>query len=101
MDVASKPLFSRDFLYGSRPFTVPLFYKVLPNNPWLIGAFQLMLSILSWGLLAAAVTLNIRTPVLQPSAFFLILLFSLSIPVILWDFTLLSESLSLSLMAFS
>lgn len=99
MDMASTPLFNRDFLFGSRPFAVPLFYKLLPNNPWVIGTFQLMLSILSWGLLAAAVTQNIGTPLLKSIAFTLILLFSLSMPVILWDFTLMSESISLSLMA--
>src|SRR5262245_4597931 len=86
------------WLHG-RPPTVPLFYKLVGGNPWAITVLQLSLSISCWGLLALFVARAVRLQQLQLTAFLFILLFALSDPIILWDGALLSESISLSIMA--
>ena len=82
-----------------RPPTVPLFYKMAGNVPRKIAILQLSFSILSWGLLALAVSRAIQFSWLKPFAFLIILLFSLSDHIIMWDTAILSDSISLSLMA--
>lgn len=97
--VADSPLLSKDFLAGWRPWTVPLFYKVLPDSDTARAVGHLVLSIACWLALAAAVAWNVRRPGFRVAAFSLVLLFSLSVWITQWDRIILSESLSLSLAA--
>jgi hypothetical protein len=97
--VAHDPLLSEEFLAGWRPWTAPLFYKVLPDSDTARAAGHLIVSISCWLALAAAVAWNVRRPGLRPVAFCLVLLFSLSVWITQWDRVILSESLGLSLAA--
>jgi len=107
---ASMPLFRRGSHIGpllgilawglnGRSPTVPFLYKLVGSDPWAIAGLQLGLSISCWGLLALFVARAVQVPQLKPIAFLCILLFALSDSIILWDGLLLSESISLSLMA--
>ena len=96
--VSAASLLSVDFLAGARPFTVPTLWKLLGDDHLRIVA-HLTLSIIAWLTLAVAVATVIRQRVIRRLAFFLVLLFSATTEVILWDPLLLSESVSLSLAA--
>lgn len=96
---SSLPLWSRRFWAGGRSFTVPLIYKTLKNNLQLISIVQFTFSVLSWGLLAIAVALTTDFYGFGLVIFAIILAFSLSQEIIMWDKQVLSESLSLSLLA--
>jgi len=106
---ASRPLWSMEDRIGplggiviwwlkGRPPTVPLFYKLAGNTPNAIAMFQLIFSLLSWGVLALLVSRAIAVDWLKLFAFLLIQIFSLSSSVILWDGFILSDSISISLM---
>lgn len=97
--MASRPIWSAAFLCGSRPFTVPLLYKLFNSNFILIAVFQAIFSLLSWSFLAFQISKTIHSIWLKIFAFTLVLLFSLSENIIGWDSVMLSESISLSLMA--
>lgn len=99
--MASLPLWKLGFWggRGSRPWTVPLFYKLLGNDPLWISIFQCGFSLLCWGLLALSVARAVRLQWLKPGAFAVILLFSLGADIIMWDAMMLSDSIALSLMA--
>jgi hypothetical protein len=87
------------FWIGERPWTVPLVFKMLPDDPRAIAWFQLAVSTVCWTLAAAVFARSLRAPLLRLAAFAAILLLSLSAAVAVWDGVILSESLSLSLMA--
>jgi hypothetical protein len=97
MTVTGKPLLSEDFLAGWRPWTVPLFYKALPDSDTARAAGQLAVSITCWLMLAAAVAWHVRRPGFRIVGFCLVLLFSLSVWITQWDPVILSESLAVSL----
>jgi len=97
-EVAANPLWSVDFYGGSRPFTVPLLYKLVTSPEHRIVA-QLVVSIVCWLVLAAVVARTVRNPVVRPIAFATVLGFSLTKEVILWDPLLLSESIAFALTA--
>lgn len=86
------------FLAGPRAFTVPLFYKLLGSDELRIYG-QLAISIVCWVVLAVTVAFLLSNLRLKPWAYGSVLLFSLAAYVVEWDNALLSESLSLSLMA--
>lgn len=91
-------ILSADFWAGQRPFTVPLLWKVVPDDSARIVA-HLSLSIVAWFALGVAVAVCVRQGSLARLAFALVLLFSATTEIILWDPLLLSESVSLSLTA--
>ena len=95
-DVSRASLLSADFWAGGRPFTVPLLWKLVADDQARIVA-QLLLSIVAWLVLAAAVATCLRHRVAVKAAFALVLLFGTTTEIILWDPLLLSESVSLSL----
>ena len=95
---ADQPILRDDFLAGGRPPTLPLLYKLVTGDEARIWA-QLLISIACWLALAAAVAAAIRERPLRPLAFGTVLLFALAPELVLWDATLLSESISLSLTA--
>ena len=99
LKLASRSLFDMVFWAGPRPWSTPLVFKLLGNDPPSIGIFQLTFSIVSWGLLALCVARAVQFFWLKPVAFGLILVFSLSADIIMWDGVLLPDSISLSLMA--
>ena len=93
------PLLSRDFWAGHRAWTVPLFYKVLPDSTaWRSGG-QLAASILCWLVLAGVVAWCLRGPAVRFVGFGAVLLFSLSEWITQWDKIILSESPGISLTA--
>jgi hypothetical protein len=96
--VAHLALWNWRFYAGERGFTVPLFYKAFTSSESRIVA-QLVLSTLAWLVLAAVVARCVRNPWLRGVVFAVVLAFSLTTEVILWDTLLLSESVALSLTA--
>ena len=97
-DVSSFPITSASFWIAVRPPTIPLVFKGIGNDANRISKFQLWLSILSWGILAFTFTNMLRSYLLRPLAFSLILAFSLSQEIIMWDYLIISESISISIM---
>ncbi len=96
--IAERPLSSIHFFVGIRPFTVPLLHKLARTNTMIV-VWQSILGLLSWGLLASAAASAVRRSWLRVIACASILAFSLSEPIARWDFLLMSESISLSLLA--
>lgn len=96
---AQYALWDPRFFAGVRPITVPLVYKLFGNNGEAITVFQWLLSLVCWAVLAVFVARAVRTPWLKPVALALTLTFSLTAPISQWDRILLSESISLSLLA--
>jgi hypothetical protein len=98
--IASLPLASGAFFAAAKPWALPLLYKLLPGATAASApAAQLAVSIVCWVVLAVAVSRCVSSQSLRAVAFAAVLAFSLSASVGLWDADLLSESLSLSLMA--
>ena len=95
---AAEPLFSLNFWAGIRPFTIPLFYKIF-NDLNTATVVQLAISLVCWGLLALCYARITRTAWLKPVSFGIVLLFSMSTDIILWERYILSDSLSISLFA--
>ncbi|HEX9386228.1 MAG TPA: hypothetical protein VF918_07905 [Anaerolineales bacterium] len=97
--VASEPLFSSSFWIADRAPVIPLFFKLLHNDPKLIFKTQLCFSIVAWIILALSVALVLRNFALKFIAFITVLGFSLTQNIIIWDPLILSDSVSLSLLA--
>jgi hypothetical protein len=109
--VAAHPLWSRGFLAGEKPFVLPLLWKLLPGPavhvspnlvygdivPALMG--QVVVSIACWTVLALVIARSLRHFGARVLAVTAILGFSCSMGITQWDHTLISESLSLSLLA--
>lgn len=94
------------FWLGQRPWTVPLFYRLLGattstvDSPHLLGRvvlFQGALSTVAWLLLASAVASTTRARWLRPFFFGMIAIFGLCLHISQWDTVLLSESISTSM----
>jgi hypothetical protein len=108
VQTAQKPINSLEFWAGERTFTLPLLYKLnglslknffLSDNLKRMANVQTWISISCWVALGLAVAANMRHKWLGPLAFGLVLLFSLSLDISLWDRLMLSESISFSLFA--
>ncbi|MGE5777284.1 MAG: hypothetical protein ACM33V_13750 [Chloroflexota bacterium] len=97
--ISQEPVLDADFFAGSRPFVFPLLLKLFGDNAEAVAWTQGIFSILSWSLLAVSLAYSLHTPILRLAAFVFILVFSLYRYIIGWDSVLLTESLSLSLMA--
>jgi hypothetical protein len=106
--VAELPFGMASFWAGERSWTLPLLYKILgvnslnyelPNTMAMVAAVQTWFSIVSWTLLAGATAVQLRNRWLGPLSFGMVLAFSASLEVSLWDTLMLSESLSLSFFA--
>ncbi|HSU41819.1 MAG TPA: hypothetical protein VLJ38_19705 [Polyangiaceae bacterium] len=94
--IAHQPLFSESFWLASRPFTLPLAYKLVGGSDeallWLHGCF----AVLSWVALAFAAAAFMETKLLAAIAFALVLGLGLSTPAVCWDVIVRSESIGLS-----
>lgn len=97
MELSKQPLFSVQLWGAERPPTYPIYLKAADRSPVIATAFQVLFSIFSWGVLALVVASFLRHPGLQVFSFAWLLLLSLVPHLSGWDFTLLSESLALSL----
>ena len=97
--VASEPFFSSSFWVADRAPVTPLFFKILHNDPELIFKAQVRFSIVAWMILALSLAFVLRSLALKFIAFATVLGFSLTQNIIMWDPLILSDSLSLSLLA--
>lgn len=97
--IASQSLLSAGFWLADKPFLFPLFIKAFAANFNSITVFQLYFSVACWGILAATCSIVIRSYPVKFLAFAIVLGFSLSQQIILWDSIVLSESLHFSLWA--
>ncbi len=96
---ASLPVFSREFWTDARPPVTALFWKLADSDPEKIFDMQLYFSILSWGILAVTLVSVVKSNLLKPFAFVVVLLFTLNRDIYMWDPFLGSESIGLSLTA--
>jgi hypothetical protein len=94
--ISNQPLAAVDFWGSSRPFVFPLLIKIAGQDFSVAAALQLGFSILSWGLLAFQVSASLHTVRLAPLAFAWVLALSLVPHLAGWDFTMMTESLSVS-----
>ena len=90
------PTFDIDFLAGGRSFFVPLVWKAIEGH---IVVGQLVISIAAWLLLALALAASLRPRLAKAIALWLVFGLSLCNPITQWDYALMSESISLSLLA--
>lgn len=106
--MADVPITSAYFWAGERPFTLPLFFKLIgvssqnyqtPGIMAVVAGWQIGLSIFCWVLLSLALAWSLRSRWVGGLAFGLILVFSLNYEIGKWDVLLLSESISFSLFA--
>lgn len=96
---ASLPVFSRDFWIDARPPVTALFWKLVDSDPEKIFTLQLYFSIVCWGILAFISAGTVKNILLKPALFVLVLAFTLSRDIYMWDPFLGSESIGLSLTA--
>jgi len=97
--IAGGALSAPEFWINTRPFLFPLVLKGFKGDLAAVASFQTGFSILSWGLLALAVAYSMKSALLRPFAFSLLLAFSLDRHIAGWDVVMLTESLALSLLA--
>jgi hypothetical protein len=96
---AGLSVFSREFWTDARPPVTALFWKMVNAEPEKVFQVQLYFSILSWVTLAWFSALAVRSYLLKPLFFIIVLGFSLSRDVFMWDPFLGSESIALSFTA--
>ena len=104
----SYPLTDSNFRNGERPFTLPLLYKMagytLQNysdqgEMEHVARIQLVISIITWALLALSVSLLLKKWVIKFLSFAIIEMVGASLSITMWDRLMLSDSLSISLFA--
>lgn len=96
--VAHLALWDWHFYAGERGFTIPLFFKIFQTAESRIIA-QLVFSTFAWIVLAAVAARCVETRRLRPAVFAVVLAFSLTTEVVIWDTLLLSESVTFALCA--
>jgi hypothetical protein len=106
VSTGSYSLLDGNFWVGKRPFTIPLFYKLIGYTPQnysdqgemeQVARIQLIFSIIAWTILAISVTLLMRRMVFKFISFAVITMVGATLYVTQWDRLMLSESLSTSL----
>ncbi len=97
LEMSKRPLFGAQLWGAERPPAYPLLLKAADRSLQITTVFQALISILAWGALALVVASFLRHKGLQVFAFAWLLLLSLVPHLAGWDFTILSESLSLNL----
>jgi hypothetical protein len=96
--VAGHPLWSTGFWAGQRPPLVPLVLKLVDSSNGFV-ALQSLVAVAAWGLLAFTVGRLVPAGWRRVVAVWIVLALASSTPVVLWNRSVLSESLSLSLLA--
>jgi hypothetical protein len=96
--VASRSLTSGGFWVGQRPPLTPLVIKMFGSSTGYLTA-QAVVAALAWGVLAWTVGRLVAPGWPRIVATWTILAFASTLPITLWDRSVLSESLALSLLA--
>lgn len=96
--ISTEPLASRALWAGPRPPLVPLLLKVV-GSPEAVVTTQAVVAAVAWGVLAWTVGGLVPRGWRRVVAGFVVLGFAATLPVIMWNRSVLSESLSLSLLA--
>lgn len=96
--ISGEAFFSKDFWANARPPMFPLLLKVYNADKIKVAAFQTVFSIIAWGMLALSFAYSLRG-LARLIGFGLILALSLERHIAGWDLVMLTESLSLSLLA--
>jgi hypothetical protein len=96
--VAGHPLLSTGFWAGQRPVLVPLVMKLVGQS---LGftIVQCLVAVLAWGYLAFTVGRLVEPGWRRVAAVWIVLGFASSTPIVLWNRSVLSESLSMSSLA--
>ena len=96
--VSGEAFLSKRFWINTRPPMFPLLLKLYKADLVKVAIFQTALSIFAWGMLALSLAYSLKG-FLPPLAFGLILALSLDRHIAGWDMVMLTESISISLMA--
>lgn len=96
--VAAAPIWSRAFWLGVRPPGLPLLWK-FTGSPNGLGLVQAIVAVTAWSLLAWMVGSCVPGEVRATVASLTVLIFSTATPIFLWDNSILTESLSISMVA--
>ena len=96
--VSGEAFLSKDFWANARPPMFPLVLKLFGADKVIVSTFQAAFSIFAWGMLALSLAYTFRG-FLRPVAFGLILALSLDRHIAGWDVIMLTESISISLLA--
>jgi len=91
-------ILSHNMWVASRPPVFPLLLKAAQQDFDRAAALQLALAIPAWGLLALMVGRFLTYPWLRVTGFALVLLFGLERHIAGWDFVMMSESLSITML---
>lgn len=87
-----------NFFSERRPWAILLFYKLLGSSQSLIEIFQLLISTVAWLFLAWKFIGSVKNDWIKIAGFLVILGFSLTPTIQVWNHAVLSESLSISVM---
>ena len=98
LDAAQESIISKSFWISLRPPGVPMIYKIVGSDIQNIANFQFVFSLFAWIAFALVVSNSIQSFFLKPLAFGWILTFSLSKEFIMWDYIILGDSISISVM---
>lgn len=96
--VAAKPLTSSAFWLGVRPPFIPLAMKIVGSSTGFVVT-QSIIAITAWTFLAWTTRRMLPPGWRRLLAWFAILGFASTLPIVLWNRSILSESLSLSIVA--
>jgi hypothetical protein len=96
--LGNRSLFSHWIWSGDRPPVTPLLWKVAGNAPTFV-VLQTLFAVVAWGVLAVVVARLVRPWWGRLLAGGLVLGFACTRPVVQWDRSVLSESMSLSSLA--
>lgn len=97
--ISTQPILGDNFLYVDRPFVFPFLLQLTNQTFERVAMFQLALTIAAWGALAWSISAFFKNAFLRFFSFSVILALSLVRHLAGWDFTLMTESLSLSVFA--
>jgi hypothetical protein len=102
---ASYSLFDSSFWAGERPFTIPLFYKIVgytiqnytdQGKMEQVGRIQLIFSLATWTLLGISVTLLMKKWIFRYLSFAVLIMVGASLNITMLDRLMLSDSFSIS-----
>ena len=93
--IGSQPLWSSGFWFGGRPPLTPLLWK-LTGSPGAFAIGQTLISVIAWTLLGWTVGRLFPAGWRRLVGYLVILAFATTTPIVLWDRSVLSESLALS-----
>lgn len=99
LEQAATPLGSLAFWLGPRPPTLPLILKLVGTAPAQVAIAQVCFSVLAWGWLAVVAAKSQTSVSSRCLVAVGVLATSLATEVVQWDRLILTESLSLTLMA--